>query len=156
MDRMRRNLLGRLGGAGMVTALFAAGLLKPLKALAAEWNKSAFEAKDVNGAMSAIGAGGAAESKDIVLNAPGIAENGSVVPISVVSNIPGTTEISVFVDQNPFPLAGSFRFSGDALPDVGVRLKFGKTSTVRAVVMANGKAYTTWKDVKVTAGGCGG
>lgn len=153
MDMMRRSLLGKLGGAG---ALLAAGLLRPLAAFAAEWNKTAFEAKDVAGAMSGIGAGNAAESKDVVLNAPGIAENGAVVPISVTSNLPGTTEISVFVDQNPFPLAGSFRFSGDALPEVGVRLKFGKTSTVRAVVVANGKAYTTWKDVKVTAGGCGG
>jgi sulfur-oxidizing protein SoxY len=156
MDMMRRSVLGRLGGTGVLGALLAAGLLRPLKALAAEWNKSAFEAKDVAGAMSAIGADGAAESQDIVLNAPGIAENGAVVPISVLSNIPGTTEISVFVDQNPFPLAASFRFAGNALPEVGVRLKFGKTSTVRTVVMAGGKAYTTHKDVKVTAGGCGG
>lgn len=152
MTMTRRSALLRLGGIG---TLLAAGLLRPLQALA-DWNKAAFEAKDVAGAMTGIGAAGAAESKDIVLNAPGIAENGAVVPISVISNIPGTTEISVFVDQNPFPLAGSFRLSGDALPDVGVRLKFSKTSTVRAVVIAGGKAYTTHKDVKVTAGGCGG
>jgi sulfur-oxidizing protein SoxY len=153
---MRRNVLGRLGGAGAYAALLAAGLLRPLQAFAADWNKAAFEAKEVAGALKAIGAGGAVESADVVLNAPGIAENGAVVPISVVSRIPGTSEISVFVDENPFPLAGSFQFSGDALPDVGVRLKFGKTSTVRAVVIAGGKAYTARKEVKVTAGGCGG
>jgi sulfur-oxidizing protein SoxY len=153
MKVTRRSALLRFGSAG---ALLAVGLLRPLAAFAAQWDKAAFEAKDVAGAMSAIGAADAADSKDIVLKAPGIAENGAVVPIHVISHIPDTSEIAIFVDQNPFPLAASFKFSGDALPEVGVRLKFGKTSAVRAVVTAGGKAYTTQKEVKVTAGGCGG
>jgi sulfur-oxidizing protein SoxY len=141
---------------GAFAALLAAGLMRPVKALAAEWNGAAFQAKDVPDAMKDIGAAAAAESKDIVLNAPGIAENGAVVPIAVISNIPNTTQISIVVDANPFPLAGSFNFANGAIPDVGVRLKFSKTSTVRAVVLADGKTYTTEKQVKVTAGGCGG
>ncbi len=156
MNETRRGVLKRLGAGGAFAALFATGLLRPLKAMAAEWNNAAFEAKDVAGAMKDIGAAGAPDSKDIVLNAPGIAENGAVVPVSVVSNIPNTTKISILVDGNPFPLAGSFDFANGALPDVGVRLKFSKTSTVRAVVLAGGKTYTTQKEVKVTAGGCGG
>ncbi len=156
MDMGRRSLLKGLSTGGAFAALFAAGLLRPVKALAAEWNKAAFEAKDVAGAMKGMGASSAPESKDIVLNAPGIAENGAVVPISVVSNLPNTTQISILVDGNPFPLAGSFDFADGALPDVGVRLKFSKTSTVRTVVVAGGKTYTAQKEVKVTAGGCGG
>jgi sulfur-oxidizing protein SoxY len=32
----------------------------------------------------------------------------------------------------------------------------GKTSEVKAVVMAGGKLYSASKEVKVTIGGCGG
>ncbi|HTY98746.1 MAG TPA: thiosulfate oxidation carrier protein SoxY [Rhodocyclaceae bacterium] len=156
MNEMRRSALQRLSRGGALAVLFAAGLMRPIKALAAEWSSAAFEAKDVPAALKGIGAAGAAESKDVVLNAPGIAENGAVVPISVVSNLPNTTQISILVDANPFPLAGSFDLANGALPDVGVRLKFSKSSTVRAVVLAGGKTYTTQKEVKVTAGGCGG
>jgi sulfur-oxidizing protein SoxY len=145
-----------MGAGSALAAMLVTGLMRPIQALAAEWNKAAFEAKSVADAMKSIGTSAAAESKDIVLTAPSIAENGAVVPISVVSNIPNTTNISIFVDKNPFPLAGSFEFANGALPEVSVRLKFSDTSSVRAVVMAGGKAYTTQKDVKVTAGGCGG
>ena len=37
-----------------------------------------------------------------------------------------------------------------------VDLKMGKTSDVTAVVKADGKLYSTSKNVKVTIGGCGG
>ncbi len=154
MNPTRRNLLKGAGGA--IAALFVAGLVKPIRVLAGTWNEAAFQSKDLKEALSASGAAGAADSTDVVLTAPGIAEDGAVVPIVVRSNIPDTTRVSVFVEQNPYPLAASFDFMNEALPEVGVRLKFGKTSTVRAVVMAGGKAYTAHKDVKVTAGGCGG
>jgi len=156
MNVMRRSVLKSMGAGSALAAMLVTGLMRPIQAFAAEWSKAAFEAKSVADGMKSIGAGGAAESKDIVLNAPSIAENGAVVPISVVSNIPNTTHISIFVDKNPFPLTASFEFANGALPDVAVRLKFSDTSAVRAVVMAGGKAYTTSKEVKVTAGGCGG
>ena len=140
---------------GTCAAMYAIGMLRPGAAFAANVN-AALEAKDVAGAMSGIGAANAPASKDIVLNAPTIAENGAVVPVSVVSNLPNTTQVSILVDGNPFPLAGSFDLTNGALPEVGVRIKFSKTSTVRAVVIADGKSYTAQREVKVTAGGCGG
>lgn len=156
MNVTRRNLFKQLGGGSALAVLLGAGLMRPLAAFAGPWNKPSFESKDMAAAMKTLDATSAVESKDIVLTAPAIAENGAVVPISVVSNIPNTTRIAILVEKNPFPLAGSFDMAEGALPDVGVRLKFLQTSNVRAVVTAGGKSYMTQKEVKVTAGGCGG
>lgn len=156
MDVMRRTLLKGAGATGALAAFVAAGVLKPEQVLAAEWNKTAFEAKDLAGALNHIGASAAAPSTDIVMKAPDIAENGAVVPIEVTSNIPGTEAISVLVENNPFPLSADFRFENGALPYVHVRLKLAKTSSVKAVAHAGGKTYITSKEIKVTVGGCGG
>lgn len=156
MNHTRRTVLKGAGASGVLTALIAAGALKPAQVLAADWNKAAFEAKEVAAAMKGIGMDGATESKDLVLNAPDIAENGAVVPVTVVSNIPNTSTIAVLVDKNPSPLSAQFDFANGAVPDVQVRLKLGQTTIVRAVAKADGKSYTTQKEVKVTVGGCGG
>ena len=156
MDPLRRTLLKSAGLSGALAAAFAAGVLKPTDLLAAEWNKNAFGAKDLAGALQGIGAAGAADSKDLVLRAPDIAENGAVVPVEVISNIPNTTSLSIFVDKNPFPLSAHFDFSNGALPEAMVRLKLAQTSNVKVVAKADGKLYTTQKEVKVTIGGCGG
>jgi len=107
--------------------------------------------------MKAVGAASAAESKDLKLNAPDIAENGAVVPVDVSSNIPNTISIAVFVDKNPSPLTAAFNFANGAMADVALRIKMGQTSIVRAVAKtSDGKYFTASKEVKVTAGGCGG
>jgi sulfur-oxidizing protein SoxY len=151
-------MLKGVGAGGMLTAALAAGLLKPGHVYAAdEWNKAAFDAKDVGAALKGLGAGGAAESKDIVLKAPDIAENGAVVPVEVVSNIPNSVSISILSQKNPLPLATSFDFANGALPEVQVRVRLASTTMVQAVVKtADGKFYTAQKEVKVTVGGCGG
>jgi sulfur-oxidizing protein SoxY len=149
MDNLRRQLLR---GA----AALAAGLLSPLAALAATWNKEAFGAKTAADALKGIGATDAAPSKDVVIDAPEIAENGAVVPIEVSSNIPGTTALIVVIDKNPFPLTARFDFKDGALPFVKVNVKMGETSDVRAIAEANGKHYSATKNIKVTIGGCGG
>jgi sulfur-oxidizing protein SoxY len=154
MDKLRRTLIKGAGASGALAAALAAGVLKP--ALAAEWNKSAFEAKDLAGALRGLAAGSVADSKDIVLKAPDIAENGAVVPIDVVSNIPNTTSIAILVEKNPNPMSAHFDFANGALPDVSVRLKLAQTSMVKAVVRSDGKFYTVQKEIKVTVGGCGG
>lgn len=156
MTWTRRTLLKGLAAGGSYLALAATGLLKPVMAFAAEWNKTAFDAKDMAGALSGVGAGATADSADVIVKAPSIAENGAVVPIEVMSKVPGTTAIAVFVENNPFPLAGHFTFANGALPEVSLRLKFAKTSNVKAVALAGGKAYSAQSEVKVTAGGCGG
>lgn len=149
MDAVRRLLLQ---GAGVL----AAGLLAPLAALAATWNKEAFGAKTAADALKGIGAGDAAPSRDIVIEAPDIAENGAVVPVEITSNIPGTRSIAVVAEKNPFPLVAQFTFLEGALPFVKVNIKMGETSDVRVIAVANGRQYSATKNIKVTIGGCGG
>ena len=146
MRPFRRMLLGAL----------LAGLFKPLAALAANWNKDAFGARNAADVLKGLGASGAAPSKDVVIEAPQIAENGAVVPIEVTSNIPGTTSIAVVIEKNPFPLAGKFDFTEGALPFVKLNVKMGETSDVRVIAEAGGRRYTATKEIKVTIGGCGG
>lgn len=153
MLNRRRSLL-RL--AGIAAAGLAAGLLKPIAALAAAWNKEAFAAKSAADALKNLGAANTEPSNAIVIEAPQIAENGAVVPVEIMSNIPGTTAIAVLVDKNPFPLAGKFDFMEGALPFVKVNLKMGETSEVRVVATAGGRNYVATKEIKVTIGGCGG
>lgn len=158
MDMLRRTMLKGVSASGALAAALAAGVLKPTQVLAAEeWNKAAFEAKEIGAAMKGLGASSAADSKDIVLKAPDIAENGAVVPVEVVSNIPNTVSIALMSLKNPLPLSASFEFANGALPEIQVRMRLAETTQVKAVVKTgDGKFYTVQKEVKVTAGGCGG
>jgi len=155
MHYTRRSVLKGAWVVGALASAVAAGLLSPARALAA-WNKNAFGAKSALDAMRALGVTNAEDTKAIEIRAPEIAENGAVVPIDVTSNIPGTTAISVFIEKNPFPYAGTFDFSQGAVPYVHLRVKIGESSPVRVVATAGGKHYTATKEVKVTIGGCGG
>ena len=155
MRHTRRTVLKRIAAAGALATAAAAGLLGPVRALAA-WNKGAFEAKSTIDAMRALGMANAEDSKAIEIRAPDIAENGAVVPIDITSSIPGTTAIAVFIEKNPFPYTGTFDVSQGAVPYVHLRVKIGESSPVRVVVAAGGKYYTSAKEVKVTIGGCGG
>lgn len=156
MDMIRRTVLKGAGATGMLAGLLAAGVLKPTMAYADDWNKAAFEVKDFDAALKAIGGDGATANKDLTMKVPEIAENGAVVPIDVASNIPNTASISILVKKNPFPLAAHFDFANGALANVAVRLKVSETSVVMAVAKADGKTYSAQKEVKVTVGGCGG
>lgn len=155
MNTLRRNVLKGASSASAVAVAIAAGLLKPTVVLAA-WNKSAFEAKNMDEAMKDLGVNSPVDSKGISIKAPDIAENGAVVPVEVTSTLPGTTNIAIFAEKNGTPLVGSYTFSNGAPGYVSTRIKMGTTSLVRAVVTAGGKTYTAAKEVKVTIGGCGG
>jgi len=146
MNDLRRKLLGAA----------AILLLKPFAALAAAWNKDAFGAKTPQDALTGIGVGSPAPSKDLVIEAPQIAENGAVVPIEISSAIAGTTAIAVIIEKNPFPLAARFDFQNGALPYVKLNVKMNETCDVRAVAIAGARHYTATKEIKVTIGGCGG
>ena len=153
-SRLTRRYALRAICAGGFTIV--AALLTPLRAMAAEWNKAAFDAKALPEALKGIGASGIVESDKIELKAPEIAENGAIVPVEATSRIPGTQSIWIFADRNPQPLVAQFDF-GEALePFVSTRIKMGESSKVRLIVKAAGKYYTATRDVKVTIGGCGG
>jgi sulfur-oxidizing protein SoxY len=92
----------------------------------------------------------------IQLTVPEIAENGSVVPVTVSSTLPNVEQISILVDKNPNVLAANFTIPAGTEGLVTTRVKMGKTANVVALVKADGKFYRVAKEVKVTAGGCGG
>ena len=139
---------------GMVAALVSG--VVPLRALAATWNKVAFDAHALPEVLKAIGAGSVVESDKIELRAPEIAENGAIVPVEIISRIPGTESIYIIADKNPQPLVAEFDFTGATDPFISTRIKMSETSKVRVIVKAGGKFYATTRDVKVTIGGCGG
>ena len=106
-------------------------------------------------AVKALG-GTAANSDQVTVVAPDIAENGAVVPVGATSKIPNTTEIYLIVEKNPTPMAAGFKIPAGTAADVQTRLKMGQSSNVFAVVKADGKLFSAFKETKVTLGGCGG
>jgi sulfur-oxidizing protein SoxY len=156
MNQLRRSFLKTIGYAGACAVAGYAGLLRPVAAWAADWNKKAFDARTLKDAMASIGAGNAVRSKDISITAPDIAENGAVVPVDISSNIPGTTSIAIVIDKNPQPLTAVFNLPAGTKPVISTRVKLKETSPIKAVITAGGKTYVAQKEVKVTLGGCGG
>ncbi len=154
MHANRRGFLQRCGRASAVALGCAAGLLKPLLALAAEWNKAAFDATAIADAQKFAGTFGAVDSKDLLLKVQEHAENGAVVQLEVTSKIPGTTSIAVFVDKNPRPLVADVSFQNGAEPYLFMVTKMAESSRIRAVARAGGKTYFTTRDVAVTTSGC--
>jgi sulfur-oxidizing protein SoxY len=152
----RRIFLKGSVAAGAVGAAIGAGLLTPRLVLAA-WPTTAFEATTVDAALDALMGSHALEGSDkITIRAPDIAENGAVVPVSVETSLANPESISIIAEKNAAPLIASFVLGKGAEGFVSTRIKMGKTSSVIAVVKAEGKMYSTGKEVKVTIGGCGG
>ncbi|MBF0470774.1 MAG: thiosulfate oxidation carrier protein SoxY [Gammaproteobacteria bacterium] len=153
---MKRRLFLKGTLASTTIALAAgAGLITPQQLLAA-WPESAFGAKSVDDAYSAIGGGARTPSDAVMIKAPQIAENGAVVPITVSSTLKGVTRIAILVEKNATPLVALYQLPTGTHPYVSTRIKMGKTSNVIAMIEAEGALYTAEKEVKVTIGGCGG
>jgi sulfur-oxidizing protein SoxY len=151
MTITRRTLLKSTSALAL---LVSAGLITASQAQAAA-GREGFEAKSLADALASLGSV-ATESKDIIITSPDIAENGAVVPVGVVSNIPNTSEIYIFVEKNPNPLAGVFKIPADTLTQVQSRVKMAQTTNVLIIARADGKLYSATKETKVTLGGCGG
>jgi sulfur-oxidizing protein SoxY len=149
----RRQLMQH--GAAVAALLAGAGLWPRLAA--AGWNKAAFDAKNVDDVMKALGFAKPLESKDITLTAPDIAENGSVVPVAASTALPGVKRLLFLVEKNPNTLAGWFDLSDAVEASVSTRIKMAETSRVYAVATtADDRVLFAQKQVKVTLGGCGG
>ena len=148
----RRLLLKSLLG---FTTMAAAMTAMPRLAMA-KWSK-AFDNGTVDGALNDLYGSAELTADDaITLKVPEIAENGSVVPVTVKSKMANVTNISIFADKNPQPLAASFTLPEGTAAEVSIRIRLGETQVVKAVVEADGKLYTKEQEVKVTIGGCGG
>ena len=138
-----------------VAGLLATAGLLPQQAFA--YNKAAFEAKSLNDAVKALGAGAPTESKDVTIGAPDIAENGAVVPLSAGTTLTGVKQMLILVEKNPAVLVAMFNVSDSVEPNFAARAKMAQSSDVYAVaIMADGKVLFAKKEVKVTLGGCGG
>lgn len=146
----RREILKQ---GGLLAVLMNCGMLTLQQALAAD--TPGFDAKTLDDALKFLG-GTPTDSKDIVITSPDIAENGAVVPVAVSSNIPKTQEIYILVEKNPNPLTATFAIPDGTDPYVSVRTKMGESTNVYAVVKADGKLYSAFRETKVTLGGCGG
>jgi sulfur-oxidizing protein SoxY len=159
VDYDRRSLLKQMLGGSVALVAVSGGLLT-LPAWAAptesEWPKEAFSKKKMDEAIATLYGQKPTESDKISLDVPTIAQNGAVVPVTVESSLEKVTSIALFVAKNPFALTASFDIPDGTLPFVSNRLKMAETSDVTALVMADGKLYSTSKNVKVTVGGCGG
>ena len=140
----------------LAAALAAVGMFQPQTAMAAELNQGALDAKTIEEALTALGAGTPESSSAVTLVAPDIAENGAVVPVNVTSTLPGTDAIALLVEKNPNPLAAYTSIPAGTEPYVASRVKMQESSRVVALVRANGKFFIASRDVKVTLGGCGG
>ncbi len=148
MQATRRKIITFIGAvAGMALA--------PINLLAAQWNAKAFDETRFADSLKSVGALDLIESGQIQLKTPEIAENGAIVPIQVISEIPNTEKVFVFAEKNPQPLVAIFTFVKNVEPFFATRIKMGESAKVHVVVRANGRHYTTSRDVKVTIGGCG-
>ena len=123
----------------------------------AAFNKVAFDAKSVQDAAKAAGAASLSESKDVTITGPDIAENGAVVPLGASTSLAGVKQLLILVEKNPAALVALFHVSDSIEANFSTRAKMGQSSDVYAVaIMADGKAFFSKKEVKVTLGGCGG
>jgi sulfur-oxidizing protein SoxY len=104
MNLLRRKFLKTATYVGATASAIGAGVLIPQRVLGA-YNTAAFEAKDVNGAISAtMGTDQHTASDAVKLKAPDIAENGAVVPVTVSSSMSDVEAISIVATGNAQPL----------------------------------------------------
>lgn len=94
----------------------------------------------------------------ISLDTPKRAHDAATVPVvvNVLDNSRQVEEVYLFVDMNPLPLAGIFRFTEDAglWKSLETRIRINEYTHVRAVgVMGNGELHMSERFVKA-AGGC--
>jgi sulfur-oxidizing protein SoxY len=150
----RRLLLRR--GAAMLAAVWAGVVLKPLRALAADWPKPAFESHHFDEAVrNLFGTTQTVPSASLKISAPFQAENGASVRFSVSTDLPNVSTIAVFVEKNERPLIMSMNFD-NALPYFSLRLKMAQSSDVHVIARSQGRLYSAKQNIKVTVGGCGG
>ena len=138
-----------------VLSLLSLIVLLPIKALAAVWNKAAFETVKINEATKSLAINNEISSTAIEIIAPDRAENGAIVQVEIKSNIANTESITILVEHNPTPLIATFMFSNGAEPYVITRIKMAETSDIKVVVKVGDQYFSNAKNVVVLENGCG-
>ena len=138
----------------VLAGLLAATGLFPQFARA--YSVQAFNAKTIQDALTALGAGTLTESADVLLSGPDIAENGAVVPFAISTTLTGVKRLLLLVEKNPVSLVALFNVSAAIEPAFSIRAKLAQSTGVYAVaVMDDGRALYARRDVRVTLGSCG-
>ena len=145
MDIDRRQFFRSIGAAILSVAVHS---LFPERLLAAWDEKSAI--------ASRFGTMRVENSSAIQIQTPENAENGGYIPVGVTTTIPEASNITIFSNANPVPLIASFDIFPRMLPDVSIRLRIKKTTTLVVLVHANNTLYRATKEVTIKAGGCNG
>lgn len=155
MLQRRAFLRATLASSAIILAV-SAGLLTPKRALGS-WNKAAFNATGLQTALkSALGSDLTEATTLVTIQAPDIAENGAVVPLAVSSQLKNSAQITLFATQNRTPLIAQFELDKNTQAYISTRIKIAKSSNIIAIVSADGKLYSTRKQIKVNIGGCQG
>lgn len=152
IDAGRRQAIKASVGLGLFGMLATLGLIP--KSAWAGVDRKVFEAKSLKEAFQAMGGLAPADSSLIILDVPETAENGAMVPVTVESKFPRTEQISILVEKNPTALVENLTIAEGTEGFISTRIKMAQTSSVIALVKADGKFYKAVKEVKVTAGGC--
>jgi sulfur-oxidizing protein SoxY len=155
----RRRML-RAGTRALGLFVLAGVIAEPeARAQSAAWAEAwdaAFASRDFNGALRALGGEGAAQGGQVQLDGPDVAENGAVVPFTVSTALPGVSLVALLVEHNPGPLSAVFQLPPGTQAFVSTRLKMAQSSTVHALVRAEGGFFLARRDVRVIQGGCAG
>lgn len=147
----RRKILQAGISLSAISAAMFTGLVR------ADWPALAYQQKSLQGAMSELyGKRQVEDSSHVSLKAPELAENGAVVPIKVDTDLPKVKSISIFVENNPNPLAARFNMGATQKGKIATRIKIAKQSKVTAVVETETGLFKKTHFIKVTRGGCGG
>lgn len=151
MDSERRRVLH--AGVDLLLLLAAAGIAVPRQAWA-RWNAPAFGARDLTSAFAALGAEARRADEGVQLVVPDVAADGAVVPVAVLSSLARTESIAILIERNPHPLAAVFTLAPDSVAEVHTRVRMRESSTIHALVRADGNFFLSSRDVDVSFSGC--
>jgi sulfur-oxidizing protein SoxY len=142
-----------LAGGTLWSVVWASGLWSAAPP-SAEALERAFGATSLDEALLALG-GRPVASTDLTLEVPDLAENGAFVPVSLSCALSGVQELAFVVASNPYPLVARFSIPPGTEAFVSTRMKMADSGRVYAIARVDDTLHTTFRDIKVTVGGCG-
>jgi len=95
------------------------------------------------------------DSTDLQLKLPASAENGAVVPITISSDLEQISQVAIWVEKNPTPLAATVQFSSNANIYLTARIKMAESCHVIVIAKQGERLLKTQQWVNVMQGGCG-
>lgn len=95
------------------------------------------------------------DSAELQLKLPESAENGAVVPITISSDLEQISQIAIWVEKNPTPLAATVQFSSNASIYLTARIKMAESCHVIVIAKQGERLLKTQQWVNVMQGGCG-